>query len=264
MSEQDPVHGRCVVITGGGNGIGRAIARKLAAQGARVVVGDLDAVAAEKVAAEIGGIAVGGDVATDEGIARLLAAAEAFGPVEIYFANAGVGVGQGIDTPEADWSLALEVNVMAHVRAAKALVPRWLDAGGGRFVVTASAAGLLTMLGSATYSVTKHAAESFAEWLSITYGHRGITVQALCPQGVKTKMLDDSGEFKDLLSHDVALEPEEVAEVVWEALQDNRFLILPHPQVQKYYETRAGRTEAWLGGMRKLQKRFDDAEAGNA
>ena len=245
-----------VVVTGGGNGIGRAIARKMAAQGARVVVGDLDTAAAEKVAAEIGGVAVGGDMSTEEGIARLISAA---GEVDIFFANAGVGVGKGIETPEAEWAAAFEVNVMAHVRAAKLLVPGWLERGSGRFVVTASAAGLLTMLGSATYSVSKHAAVAFAEWLSITYGHRGITVQALCPQGVKTKMLDDSGEFKDLLSHDVALEPEQVAEVVAEALTDNRFLILPHPEVQKYYETRAGRTEAWLTGMRKLQKRFDDA-----
>jgi NAD(P)-dependent dehydrogenase (short-subunit alcohol dehydrogenase family) len=249
------VDGKCVVVTGGGNGIGRAIARKMAAQGARVVVGDLDGAAAEKVAAEIGGVPVGGDVSTEDGIARLI---EAAGTVDVFFANAGVGVGKGIETPEEDWHLAFEVNVMAHVRAAKLLVPGWLERGGGRFVVTASAAGLLTMLGSAPYSVTKHAAVSFAEWLSITYGNRGVIVQALCPQGVKTKMLDDSGEFKDLLSHDVALEPDQVADVVWEALLDNRFLILPHPEVQRYYETRAGRTERWLGGMRKLQQKIDD------
>jgi NAD(P)-dependent dehydrogenase (short-subunit alcohol dehydrogenase family) len=217
---------------------------------------DLDSTAAEKVAAEIGGVSVGGDASTEEGIARLLGVA---GEVDIFFANAGVGVGKGIETPEDEWHTAFEVNVMAHVRAAKLLVPGWLERGGGRFVVTASAAGLLTMLGSATYSVTKHAAVAFAEWLSVTYGHRGVTVQALCPQGVKTKMLDDSGEFKDLLSHDAALEPEQVAEVVWQALQDDRFLILPHPEVQRYYETRAGRTDRWLAGMRKLQKRFDDA-----
>ncbi|MEH1028338.1 SDR family oxidoreductase [Micromonospora profundi] len=257
MSEQDLVRDRCVVVTGGGNGIGRAIARKMAAQGARVVVGDLDSTAAERVAAEVGGVAVGGDVSTDEGVGRLLSAAA--GRVDIFFANAGVGVGKGIDTPDADWHTAIEVNVLAHVRAARALIPDWLESGGGRFVVTASAAGLLTMLGSAPYSVSKHAAVAFAEWLSVTYGHRGITVQALCPQGVRTKMLDDSGEFRDLLSHDVALEPEQVAEVVWEALHDDRFLILPHPEVQRYYETRAGRTDAWLTGMRKLQKRFDDA-----
>ncbi|WFE36452.1 SDR family oxidoreductase [Micromonospora sp. WMMD975] len=257
MSEQDLVRDRCVVVTGGGNGIGRAIARKMAAQGARVVVGDLDTDAAARVAAEVGGVAVGGDASTDEGVARLLSAA---GHVDVFFANAGSGVGKGIETPDADWHTALEVNVMAHVRAARALIPGWLESGGGRFVVTASAAGLLTMLGSAPYSVSKHAAVAFAEWLAVTYGHRGVTVQAICPQGVRTKMLDDSGEFRDLLSHDAALEPEQVAEVVWEALHDDRFLILPHPEVQRYYETRAGRTDAWLAGMRKLQKRFDDAE----
>lgn len=259
-SRPDPVRDKTIVVTGAGNGIGRAIARKLTAQGARVAVADLDGDAAEAVAQELGTLAVPGDVASEDGIRHLLATTTAeLGPVEAYFANAGVGVGAGLDTPEDEWQLALEVNVMAHIRAARQLVPGWLETGGGRFVVTASAAGLLTMLGSATYSVSKHAAVSFAEWLSITYGHRGVTVQALCPQGVRTKMLDDSGQFEDLLSHDQALEPEQVADSVWEALQDDRFLILPHPEVQDYYATRATETDRWLAGMRKLQRRFDNA-----
>jgi len=148
---------------------------------------------------------------------------------------------------------------MAHVRAARQLVPTWLETGGGRFVVTASAAGLLTMLGNAPYSVTKHGAVAFAEWLSATYGHRWIVVQAICPHGVRTRMLDHAGPLRDLLSHDLALEPEQVAQTVWQALQEDRFLILPHPQVQDYYQYRATNTDGWLAGMGKLQRRLDKA-----
>jgi short-subunit dehydrogenase len=126
-------------------------------------------------------------------------------------------------------------------------------------VVTASAAGLLTMLGNAPYSVSKHGAVAFAEWLSATYGHRGIVVQVICPEGVKTRMLDRAGPLKDLLTHDSALEPEQVADVVWTALEDDRFLILPHPQVKDYYQYRATNTEGWLAGMGKLQRHLDEA-----
>ncbi len=252
------VRGSGVVVTGAGHGIGRAIAIRLATEGARVVVNDLDAAAARSVAAEIGGTPVPGDAAGAEGVAALVQAArDHLGRIDIYFANAGVDVGGGLDTPADDWELAFEVNVRAHVRAARLLVPDWLETGGGRLVVTASAAGLLTMLGSAPYSVSKHAAVAFAEWLSATYGHRGVTVQAICPQGVNTRMLADSGPLRELLSHDAALEPEDVAEAVWQGLQDDRFLILPHPEVQGYYEFRAGRTDAWLAGMRRLQGRLD-------
>ena len=256
------VRGRGVVVTGAGHGIGRAIARRMAAEGARVVVNDLDAEAVTAVAEEIGGHAVPGDAATEAGVAALVEdATERLGAVDVYFANAGIDLGAGLDTPEADWARAHEVNVMAHVRAARLLVPRWLESGGGRFVVTASAAGLLTMLGSAPYSVTKHAAVAFAEWLSATYGHRGVTVHAICPQGVRTRMLEATGPLKDLLSHDTALEPEQVADAVWEAFQDDRFLVLPHPEVQGYYEHRAAHTDHWLAGMRKLQRRLDTPAA---
>ncbi len=256
------VRGRGVVVTGAGHGIGRAIARRMAAEGAQVVVNDLDAEAVTAVAEEIGGHAVPGDAATEAGVAALVEdATERLGAVDVYFANAGIDLGAGLDTPEADWARAHEVNVMAHVRAARLLVPRWLESGGGRFVVTASAAGLLTMLGSAPYSVTKHAAVAFAEWLSATYGHRGVTVHAICPQGVRTRMLEAAGPLKDLLSHDTALEPEQVADAVWEAFQDDRFLVLPHPEVQGYYEHRAAHTDHWLAGMRKLQRRLDTPAA---
>jgi NAD(P)-dependent dehydrogenase (short-subunit alcohol dehydrogenase family) len=254
-----------VVVTGAGHGIGRAIAARMAAQGARVVVNDLDAEAAHRVADEIGGgVAVPGDAASEEGVAHLVATArEHLGRIDVWFANAGIDVGQGLDAPAEDWARAIEVNVMGHVRAAQALVPTWLKSGGGRFVVTASAAGLLTMLGSPTYSVTKHGAVAFAEWLSATYGHRGIVVQAICPEGVRTRMLEEAGPLTELLSRDTALEPEQVADTVFHALQDDRFLILPHAEVADYYAFRATNTDGWLAGMRKLQAKLDRAVGEN-
>jgi NAD(P)-dependent dehydrogenase (short-subunit alcohol dehydrogenase family) len=256
--------GAGVVVTGAGHGIGRAIATRLAAEGARVVVNDLDSEAASRVASAIGGHAVPGDATSEDGAGALVAAARAhLGDVDVWFGNAGIDAGGGLDTGPEDWSRALEVNVLGHVRAARELVPGWLERRSGRFVVTASAAGLLTMLGSAPYSVTKHAAVAFAEWLSATYGHRGITVQALCPQGVRTGMLEriaaESALLEQLLSHDTALEPEQVADAVWQALADDRFLILPHPQVAEYYAERAADTDRWLAGMRRLQSRLDEA-----
>jgi NAD(P)-dependent dehydrogenase (short-subunit alcohol dehydrogenase family) len=255
--------GQGIVVTGAGHGIGRALAARLAAEGARVVVNDLDAEAAGRVAEEIGGYAVPGDAASEKGVAALVDAARArLGSIDAWFANAGIDRGQGLDAPEADWAASLEVNVLAHVRAARLLVPEWAERGSGRFVVTASAAGLLTMLGSPTYSVSKHAAVAFAEWLSATYRHRGVVVQAICPQGVKTRMLADAGALKDVLSHDTALEPEDVAEAMWQALQDDRFLVLPHPEVGDYYAVRATQTDRWLHGMNKLQRRVDEHEQG--
>jgi NAD(P)-dependent dehydrogenase (short-subunit alcohol dehydrogenase family) len=249
--------GSSAVVTGAAGGIGRAIANRLAAEGFQLVVADLDP-AVETVAAELGAVAVVGDCASAAGVERLVAAAlDALGRVDVFFANAGTDVGRGLDSPDAAWETALEVNVMAHVRAARLLVPRWLDGGGGRFVVTASAAGLLTMLGSAPYSVSKHAAVAFAEWLRATYGHRGVVVQAVCPQGVRTRMLDEAGPLRDLLSRDRALEPEEVADVVWRALQGNDFLVLPHPEVAGYYRARAADPDAWLAGMGRLQAKLD-------
>lgn len=251
--------GAGVVVTGAGHGIGRAIAARMAAQGARVVVNDVDEVAANRVATEIGGgVAVPGDAAGEEGVAQLVSQArDHLGKIDIYFANAGVDVGAGLDATADDWARGVEVNVMAHVRAAQQLIPTWLETGGGRFVVTASAAGLLTMLGSPVYSVTKHASVAFAEWLSATYGDRGVVVQAICPQGVRTRMLEAAGPLQEILSRDTALEPEQVADTVFHALQDDRFLILPHPEVAKYYAFRATNTDGWLAGMRKIQRRLD-------
>jgi NAD(P)-dependent dehydrogenase (short-subunit alcohol dehydrogenase family) len=234
------VEGAGVVVTGAGHGIGRALARRMAAGGARVVVNDLDGAAATAIANELDGLAVPGNATSEEGVTALIGAARKhLGGIDVYFANAGIDVGGGIDAPEEDWSRALEVNLMGHVRAARALVPVWL--------------------GSAPYSVTKHASVAFAEWLSATYGHRGVTVQAVCPQGVRTRFLEAVGPAHDLLMHEQVLEPEQVADAVWEGLHDDRFLILPHPEVAAYYASRANDTDRWLRSMRRLQARLDAA-----
>ncbi|MGD0608313.1 MAG: SDR family oxidoreductase [Streptosporangiaceae bacterium] len=263
MTNLDELNGAGVVVTGGGTGIGRALARGLAAAGARVVVNDLDAGAAATAAEQVAGYPVPGDVSTAGGVRDLIAAArEHLGPIDIYCSNAGIGVGTGPDSPEQTWQRSWDVNLMAHVRASRELLPEWLDRGRGRFVVTASAAGLLTMLGAAPYSVTKHAAESYAEWLAATYAHRGLTVHCICPQGVKTQMLAESGLAGQVVLADAAIEPEQVAEALLAGIAEDRFLILPHPQVAEYYQMRAGQPGKWLRGMNKMQQRIEEVERG--
>jgi NAD(P)-dependent dehydrogenase (short-subunit alcohol dehydrogenase family) len=257
---EDTLEGSVVVVTGAGRGIGAALARAFAAAGARVTLNDVDADAAEAVAREIGAFAVPGDAAGEDGIAALVRAArDRFGEIDVFCANAGVAPAGGPEASEAAWAQSWDVNVMAHVRASRELLPGWLERGRGRFIATVSAAGLLTMLGTAPYSVTKHAALAFAEWLSATYRHRGIHVHALCPQGVRTRMLDGSGAAGDLLLNPTAIEPTQVAQAVLEAVREDRFLILPHPEVAGYYAARAADPERWLGGMNKLQRTIEGA-----
>ena len=254
--------GRGVVITGAGSGIGAALARKLAGQGDRLVLNDLDPAAVGAVAAELGALAVPGNAATEEGVQTLIERATAeLGTIDLYFANAGIGVQGGPEVAEDGWLRSWDVNVMAHVRAARLLLPPWLAAGQGHFVATVSAAGLLTMPGSAPYSVTKHAALAFAEWLSVSYGHRGITVQAICPQGVRTPMLTAAGRVGELVLAADAIDAAELADVVAGALTDGPFLILPHPEVAGYYAGRAADPDAWLARMRHAQARIDQALA---
>ena len=263
MTNLDELNGAGVVVTGGGTGIGRALARHLAAAGARVVVNDLDAGAAAAVAEQVAGYPVPGDVSTARGVRDLIAAArEHLGWIDIYCSNAGIAVGTDPDTPEEIWQRSWEVNLMAHVRASRELLPEWLDRGRGCLVVTASAAGLLTMLGAAPYSVTKHAAESYAEWLAATYAHRGLTVHCICPQGVKTSMLAESGLAGQVVLQDAAIEPEQVAEALLAGMAEDRFLILPHPQVADYYQMRAGQPAKWLRGMNRMQQRIEEVERG--
>ncbi|NJP35108.1 SDR family NAD(P)-dependent oxidoreductase [Micromonospora thermarum] len=257
-----PVRDRGVVVTGAGHGIGRALAVRLAAEGARVVVNDLDADAAVQVAEEVGGHAAPGDAAGERGVAALVETArEHLGSIDMWFGNAGIERGRGLGASEEEWAASHEVNVMAHVRAVRLLMPAWVARGSGRFVVTASAAGLLTSLGNPAYAVSKHACVAFAEWLSATYRHRGVVVQAICPQGVRTRMFERAGPLQGLLAHDGALAPEDVAEATWQALHDDRFLVLPHPRAAEYYVHRATDTDRWLTGMNRLQRGLEEQGA---
>ncbi|MGW6397724.1 SDR family oxidoreductase [Streptomyces sp. NPDC055134] len=252
----DSLHGTGVVVTGAGGGIGAALARRFAASGARVVVNDLDAGKAKAVADEIGATAVPGDAS--EIVPAALDALD--GTVDVYCANAGLASGGTEDADEQIWADAWDVNVMAHVRAAKALLPGWLERGSGRFVSTVSAAGLLTMVGAAPYSVTKHGAYAFAEWLSLTYRHRGLKVHAICPQGVRTDMLTASGSAGELVLAPTAIEPEDVADALFAGMEEDRFLILPHPEVAGYYAARAATPDRWLSNMNHIQQKWEAAQ----
>jgi len=244
-----------VIVTGGGNGIGRALCRRFAAEGARaVVVADIDEAAAAAVAAEIGGSAIRVDVSREEEVQRLFARAlEQHGAVDLVCSNAGIAVDGGEETPTSEWQRCWDVNVMAHVFAARAVLPSMLERGCGYLLQTVSAAGLLTHPQSATYAATKHASLAFAEWLSITYGDRGIGVSALCPQGVRTGMLQRASAGGRSFLLDSALEPEQVAGEVVKGLADERFLILPHPEVAEYFRRKATDYDRWLRGMRRLR-----------
>ena len=192
-------------------------------------------------------------------MAALLATARGvLGEIDMYCANAGVALGDG-EGDEEDWEASWQVNVMAHVRAARLLLPGWLERGSGHLICTVSAAGLLTMLGTAPYSVTKHAALSFAEWLAATYAHRGLTVQALCPMGVRTAMLDSVTPAAELILGETAITAEQVADAVIAGIAGGSFLILPHPDVAGMYADRAADTDRWLRGMNKLQTRSETA-----
>jgi NAD(P)-dependent dehydrogenase (short-subunit alcohol dehydrogenase family) len=248
--------GKVVVVTGGGNGIGRALCRRFAAEGAQaIVVADMNAATAAQVADEIGGTAVTCDVSREADVQRLVThAIAAHGGIDLFCSNAGIAVNGDEHTPDAEWTRCWDVNVMAHVYAARAVIPHMLERGGGYLLQTVSAAGLLTHPQSATYAVTKHASLAFAEWLSMTYGDRGITVSALCPQGVKTDMLrraEVEGTRRSFLL-DSALEPEQVAEDVVKGLEAERFLILPHTEVAEYVRRKATDHDRWLRGMRRL------------
>jgi NAD(P)-dependent dehydrogenase (short-subunit alcohol dehydrogenase family) len=254
------------VVTGGASGIGRSLATALGAAGARgVVVADLDEGGAREVADALG--AAGSAMRCDVGDAAQVSALvdhaeERFGPVDLFCANAGVGVGTDpVATSPEEWALALDVNVLAHVHAARRLLPGWLERGRGAFLSTASAAGLLTQIGSAPYAVSKHAAVAFAEWLAVTYGARGIHVSCLCPMGVRTGMLEgeDNRAAKLMAAVGEILDPDDVARTALDALREERFLVLPHPEVQTFLERKASDYERWIGGMRRLQAAADMA-----
>ncbi len=248
-----------------------ALARRFGADGAAgVVVADLDADGAAAVAAEIAGaggtaMAVPTNVGIEAEVIGLVERAEAtYGPIDLFCANAGIGVGRGPETPDEDWERIWRVNTMSHVYAARALLPGWLARGDGYFLATASAAGLLTQIGSAPYAVTKHAAVAFAEWLSVTYGDDGIKVSCLCPQGVRTNMLKNNDVGVRALgtaavrAGGAVLEPEQVADAVVATIAAEEFLVLPHPEVLTYWRRKTDDYDRWLRGMRRLQARVSD------
>lgn len=256
------VTGKVVVVTGAGGGIGAGLARAFAAEGAaKVVVSDLDGGRAEAVAAEIGGLAFACDVSDPERLAALVEFSEAeAGPVGLWCSNAGVGwadpvLGQAASSPDEAWRKGWEINVMAHVRAARLLAPRMEARGGGWFLHTVSAAGLLSQIDGAVYATTKHAAIGFAESLAITHRDKGIRVAVLAPQGVDTEML--RGLEAGAQSVDGVLTPEQVAQAVIEGLEAESFLILPHAQVRDYMANKAASYERWIAGMAKLRRRIN-------
>ena len=251
--------GKHAVVTGGANGIGCALARKFSAEGARVVIADLDLERASTLASEIDGLAAAVDVGDESSLRALVERAEREGgPIDLFCSNAGIGVLGGVEVENEHWQEIWEVNVMAHVYAARAVLPSMLERGEGYLLNTASAAGLLTQIDSACYSVTKHAAVGFAEWLAVTYGDRGIAVSVLCPQAVRTAMTAESANG-GVAGVDGMIEPEEVADCVIEALGEERFMILPHPTVAKYLQNKVGDYDGWLAGMRRLRARFQSS-----
>jgi NAD(P)-dependent dehydrogenase (short-subunit alcohol dehydrogenase family) len=246
---------KVVVITGGGSGIGAAMARRFAKEApAGLVIADIDLGTATDIAEETGGVAVLADVSDPDANKDLIEGTEdRFGPIDLFCANAGIGMVGDEQSDTSMWNRMWEINLMSHVHAARHLIPGWVARGEGYFLVTASAAGLLTNLKAAQYSVTKHAAVAFAEWLAITYGDSGIKVSALCPQFVNTPLLEGSESFQALGANHT-LEPAEVADAVVSGLNEERFLILPHPEVEKFFQNKANDYDRWLGGMRKLQR----------
>ena len=255
--------GKVIIITGAGSGIGRALAREMAAVGAKVVVcTDLNSESAEETAKMIGPAATSAalDVADEHAIAALVKQTEeSFGSVDVFVSNAGYGKPGGLDLPTEDWMHMMNVHTWSHLAAARAVIPGMLERGGGYLLSTASAAGLLTQMDSGPYAVSKHAAVAFAEWIAINYGDQGIGVSVLCPQAVRTNIggpRKPGEQAKGQASFDGVLEPEPVAVSCIEAIREERFLVLPHPEVETYFQRKANNYDRWLRGMRRFRNRI--------
>lgn len=247
---------KIVVVTGAASGIGRALAQRFTREGAkRVVCSDINGAGARTVAQRIGGAAFETNVARESEIKDLIERVETeIGPIDLFCSNAGIGIGGGAEVANDEWQRIWDINLMAHVWAARHLVPRMIERGGGYLVNTASAAGLLSQIGSAPYAVTKHAAVGLAEWLAITHGDQGIKVSVLCPQAVRTAMT--AGNPDGVASIDGMMEPDAVAEAVVRALEAEDFLILPHPEVLEYMRRKTGDYNRWIKGMQKLNRKY--------
>ena len=252
---------KVIVVTGAGSGIGAALVRRFVAEQARAVVAvDIDAAAAERTAADAGCIAMAADVSNEADVRRVIEATEReFGPIDLFCSNAGVALGAGIDSPDAEWQASWDINVMAHIYASRHLLPQMRERGSGYFLITASAAGLLNQIGGAAYGTTKHAAVGFAEWLAMTYAHEGIRVSVLCPQAVRTPLVTDnlSDVAARAATQDGTLEPDTVAECVVERLVDEPFLILPHPGVADYMRGKVENYDRWISGMNRWMQKLN-------
>lgn len=244
------------VVTGAASGIGKALCHAFASEGARAVVCvDVNGDGAQATAHEVGGYAFAVDVRHADQITAMIDSVEStIGPIDLYWSNAGIAVGGGMETSDTEWQRVWEINVMSHVWAARHLVPLMTARDGGYLLNTSSAAGLLNQVGSASYGVSKHAAVGLAEWLAMTHGDQGIKVSVLCPQAVRTEMT--RGHEDHVAAIDGMLEPEPVAQVCMQAIRDETFLILPHEQVRDYMRLKTDDYERWIGGMRKLNRKF--------
>lgn len=253
------ISGKIIVVTGAASGIGKALVERFHREGARQVVSvDLDEAGVRATASEVGGLALEADVSSERDIIRVVDHTEReVGPIDLFCSNAGIGEGMSLDTPNREWQRSWDINVMAHVYAARALVPRMVARGAGYFMNTSSAAGLLSQVAGAAYATTKHAAVGFGEWLALSYGHQGIKVSLLCPQAVRTPMTEqvDSPALR-AAANDGMMEPHELADAVVEGLREERFLILPHAEVIEYMRKKTADYDRWIGGMNRLHQRL--------
>lgn len=250
---------KIIVVTGAGGGIGNALVRKFIALGAKTVVAvDINADSARQTAEESGCIAMAADVTKETDIIRIIEDTEKdIGAIDLFCNNAGVAIGASEQSPNEEWQFIWEVNVMAHVYSARHLVPRMIKRGGGHFLNTASAAGLLNQIGGAAYGTTKHAAVGFAEWLALTYAHQGIKVSLLCPQAVRTAMTANTDDDATrAAAGDGMMEPDQLADIVVEHLQRDAFLILTHDEVKVYMQRKSSDYDRWIAGMNRLQQKL--------
>ncbi|MDA7852271.1 SDR family oxidoreductase [Porticoccaceae bacterium] len=249
---------KIIVVTGAASGIGRAMAIRFKAEGAKQVVAvDINIDGAEATAELIGGVAMSADVSKEEDIQRVIEATEeTIGPIDLFCSNAGVGMAESINSANKEWQMSWDINVMSHVYASRHLLPRMISRGGGYFLNTSSAAGLLNQIGGAAYGVTKHAAVGFGEWLAIHHQHQGIKVSMLCPQAVRTPMTDNDNDATAAAASNGMIEPEELCDTVVEGLRSETFMILPHPVVLDYMRNKTNNYDRWIGGMNKLMKKI--------
>lgn len=249
---------KIIVITGAGSGIGRALARRFNTESPKHIIAvDINQAPVQAVADELNCTAMTADVSNEQDIASLIERVESeIGPIDLFCSNAGVGLAPTIDSPNAQWQASWDINVMSHVYAARHLLPRMIARGGGYFMNTASAAGLLNQIDGAAYGVTKHAAVGFGEWLAIHHAHEGIKVSMLCPQAVRTAMTDNDEPSTKAAANDGMMEPEELVEVVVESLREESFLILPHKEVLQYMQRKTSDYDRWIGGMNRLMKKI--------